>query len=94
MPPACPFVVIHISGSRLPICRCNPAGLSRGSFGFQLRHGRDSLPQSRGLVPLIEAHILNHPPEELSRRLTPDWHLPAWAGTWRETGRRKKRTGA
>ena len=27
--------------------------MSRGSFGFPLRQGRDSLPQSRGLVPRI-----------------------------------------
>ena len=53
LPNASPLVVIHISGRRQPICRCNPAGLSRGSFGFPLRQGRDSLPQSRGLVPRI-----------------------------------------
>ena len=31
--------------SRVPICRGNPAGLPRGSFGFQLQHGRTLLPR-------------------------------------------------
>ena len=54
MPRACP-VEAHVSRyTRRPRAATpfpNPAGLSRGSFGFPLRQVRDSLPQSRGLVP-------------------------------------------
>ena len=49
MPPACPSPSYTSPGWRLPIVRFNPAGLSRGSFGFPLRQGRDSLSRRAGL---------------------------------------------
>ena len=50
--PGLPLVVIHVSGTRVPICRCNPAGLPRGSSAS--RYARPHISsQSRGLAPRI-----------------------------------------